>query len=80
MTMIDLSDPIRFAGYEPNVDVEIHNDPQYDIGTLQRMNVSSLICLTISISFQSPGSEDQYEADTIIVRIQTDFDDGNIPI
>ncbi len=33
------NEPLRFAGYEPNVDVELHNDPQYDIGTLQRMNV-----------------------------------------
>jgi hypothetical protein len=35
------------------------------------MNVSSLICLTISIPFQSPESEDHYEVDTIIVRLLT---------
>jgi hypothetical protein len=78
--MIDLSNPIRFAGYEPNVDVELHNDPQYDVGTLQRIHVNSEIRLTLSILLLFLDSEDRYEVGTTIVGIQTDTDDGTISI
>ena len=68
MTMIDLRKPLRFAGYEPNVDVELHNDPQYDIGTLQRMNVRAKSASQYQFYYSLPNTRIITKCDTIIVE------------